>query len=126
AKREDMQSAAGALKFLLERIQRGESVLLFPEGQRSTDGRLNPLEGGVGLLAAKTGVPVVPAYINGTFKALPRGSTGYRPERITLVFGDPILVEDLGKGLSSKELRQAVTAKLESALIKLEEEFVIA
>lgn len=126
AKREDMQSAAGALKFLLERIQKGESVLLFPEGQRSTDGRLNPLEGGVGLLAAKTGVPVVPAYINGTFKALPRGSTGYRPERITLVFGDPILVEDLGKGLSSKELRQAVTAKLESALIKLEEEFVIA
>lgn len=125
AKREDMQGAAGALKFLLERIQKGESVLLFPEGQRSRDGKLQPLEGGVGLLAARTGAPVVPAYVHGTFEALAPGSTNYRPVKISLTFGDPIYVEKIGEGLSSKDLRQAVTVKLETGLRKLEEEFFI-
>lgn len=125
AKREDLQGAAGALKFLLERVQKGESVLLFPEGQRSADGRLKPLEGGVGLLAVKTGAPVVPAFIHGTFQALPRGTACYRPVKITLVFGEPIYVEKLGQGLSSKDLRQTVTAQLDVALRKLEEEFLL-
>lgn len=125
AKREDMQGAAGALKFLLERIQKGESVLLFPEGQRSTDGSLKSLEGGVGLLAAKTGAPVVPAFIHGTFQALPRGSAGYRPVKIDLAFGDPIYIGKIGEELSSKDLRQAVTAKLDVALRKLQEEFLL-
>lgn len=125
AKREDMQGAAGALKFLLERIQKGESVLLFPEGQRSTDGSLKSLEGGVGLLAAKTGAPIVPAFIHGTFQALPRGSAGYRPVKIDLAFGDPIYIGKIGEELSSKDLRQAVTAKLDAALRKLQEEFLL-
>ncbi len=125
AKREDLQGAAGALKFLLERIQMGESVLLFPEGHRSVDGKLKPLEGGVGLLAAKTGAPVVPAFIHGTFQALPPGSAGYMPVKITLVFGEPIYVEKFGEGLSSKDLRQALTAQLDDALRKLEEEFLL-
>lgn len=125
ARREDMQGAAGALKFLLERIQKGESVLLFPEGQRSPDGKLKPLEGGVGLLAARTGAPVVPAFIHGTFQALPRESTGYKPVKIILTFGDPIIVEKVEEGHSSKDLRQAVTARLEAALVKMEEEFLL-
>jgi len=123
AKREDMQGAAGALKFLLERVQKGESVLLFPEGKRSVDGKLKPLEGGVGLLAARTGVPVMPAFIHGTFQALPRESTDYKPVKIILSFGDPIFVEKVKAGHSSKDLRRAVTAQLETALRKLEEEF---
>ncbi len=121
AKREDMQGAAGALKFLLERINKGESVLLFPEGQRSSDGRLQPLEGGAGLLAAKTGVPVVPAYIHGTFEALPRGSSRYRPVKIRLIFGDPIYPAEI-KGVPVRELRQKITEKLENSLRKLEGE----
>ncbi|MDO9508779.1 MAG: lysophospholipid acyltransferase family protein [Thermovirgaceae bacterium] len=125
AKRDDMQGAAGALKFLLERIQKGESVLLFPEGRRSPDGKIQPLEGGVGLLAARTGAPVVPAFIHGTFEALPRGSAGYRPVKIALVFGDPIQVDQMGEGLSPKELRQAVTDELDKALRKLEGEFLL-
>lgn len=126
AKREDLQGAAGSLKFLLERIQEGESVLLFPEGQRSRDGKLKPLEGGVGLLAARTGAPVVPAYVHGTFEALPPDSARYMPEKIILSFGEPIIVEKISEGGSSKDLRQAVTVKLENALRKLEEEFLLA
>jgi len=124
AKRDDLQGAAGALKFLLERINKGESVLLFPEGQRSPDGSLQPLEGGAGLLAAKTGVPVVPAYVHGTFEALPRESSRYRPVRIRLVFGDPIYPAGI-KGVPVKELRQKITEKLENSLRKLEGELSV-
>lgn len=125
AKREDIQGAAGALRFLLERIQEGESVLLFPEGQRSGDGRLQPLEGGVGLLAVKTGAPVVPAYIHGTYEALPKSSARYRPSKIDLVFGDPIEAKNYGGGLSPKEMRTIITKDLEKTLRRLEDEFVL-
>ena len=122
AKREDLQGAAGALKFLVERLQSGEDVLLFPEGQRSHDGRLKPLEEGVGLLAAKTGAPVIPAYIHGTFEAMPRGSSTYRPVKVVLSFGRPIYPGSPGtEGFSSKELRRSVTDNLERSLRELEE-----
>lgn len=122
AKREDLQGAAGALKFLVERLQSGEDVLLFPEGQRSHDGRLKPLEGGVGLLAAKTGAPVIPAYIHGTFEAMPRGSRAYRPAKVVLSFGQPIYPGSPGtEGSSSKELRRSVIDSLERSLKELEE-----
>ena len=122
ARREDLQGAAGAVKFLIERLLEGEDVLLFPEGQRSHDGKLKPLEGGAGLLAARTGAPVIPAYIRGTFQALPRGSTRYRPVKINLSFGDPIYpASPETPGSSSKVIRQAVTEALERSLKHLEE-----
>ena len=102
ANREDLQGSAGAVKFLIERLQAGEDILLFPEGQRSTDGRIQPLEQGVGLLAARTGAPVIPAYI-------------------FLSFGEPLYPASLGsKEVSSKDLRRAVTDLLEASLKELE------
>ena len=53
----------------------GWSVMLFPEGTRSPDGRLGPLRDGIGLLAAVTGVPVLPVWIEGTHDILPKGRT---------------------------------------------------
>ena len=121
ADREDLQGSAGAVKFLIERLQAGEDILLFPEGQRSSDGRLQPLEQGVGLLAARTGAPVIPAYIHGTFEAMPRGSRACRPAKISLSFGDPLYLESLeSKGVSAKDLRRAVTSLLEASLKELE------
>ncbi len=127
ARKEDLQGAAGAVKFLIERLQEGENVLLFPEGQRSHDGRLKPLEGGAGLLAARTGAPVIPAYIHGTFQALPRGSTRFRPVKIELSFGDPIIPGSLdANGSSSKVVRQAITEELERSLKRMEDEAPVA
>ena len=121
ADREDLQGSAGAVKFLIERLQAGEDILLFPEGQRSSDGRLQPLEQGVGLLAARTGAPVIPAYIHGTFEAMPRGSRACRPAKISLSFGDPLYLESLeSNGVSAKDLRRAVTSLLEASLKELE------
>ena len=74
--KQDSQSAGTALKAFLRLLKEGENVLLFPEGGRSLDGKLQPLEGGAALIAMKSGAPIVPAFVSGTFEAMPPGQSG--------------------------------------------------
>ena len=67
-------------------LQRGEDVLIFPEGTRSRTGKMRKAEAGVGLIAALTGAPVVPAAILGTDKIFANG--GLLP-RLTVIVGRP-------------------------------------
>ncbi len=62
-----------AMKISSEIINMGYSLCIFPEGGRSFDGRLRELKPGFALIALKHGIPVVPIFITGTFRALPRG-----------------------------------------------------
>ncbi len=64
---------------------------LFPEGTRSPDGQMHEAKGGIGFLIAKGDVPVVPLYITGTFQAFPKGSSQFRPSRVTARIGQPII-----------------------------------
>ncbi len=84
----------GALRKGLKLLQEGRILGLFPEGQRTPDGRLQPAKGGIGFLIAKAGVPVVPAYIGGTFAAWPRGGK-MKPGPVTVTFGAPLSAEEL-------------------------------
>ncbi|MFZ5997437.1 MAG: AMP-binding protein [Nitrospirota bacterium] len=79
-----------ALQLSAYLIRNNRSLCIFPEGGRSYTGELLPFKKGVGVLALETGVPVVPAYIKGTYEALPRGSRWIRPARITVIFGEPV------------------------------------
>ncbi len=72
-------------------VDRGYSVLVFPEGTRSTDGRLCRFMGGAGLLATKLDAPVVPVYIQGLYELKQSGRRGYAlPGSVTIVFGEPV------------------------------------
>ena len=71
-------------------IKTGGSVVLFAEGTRSRDGKLQPFKRGAFTLAAKSAVPIVPIAINGSFKILPKGSFDIRPNPIELVMEKPI------------------------------------
>jgi 1-acyl-sn-glycerol-3-phosphate acyltransferase len=82
-----------ALREAIRRVNKGFGLLLFPEGTRQTLDRLGEPEAGVGFLAAKINGPVVPAYISGTDKALPKGSRMIRPTRILVKFGRQISIE---------------------------------
>src|SRR6266850_1505727 len=73
----------GALRRALHRLQDGGVVGIFPEGPFSVRGRLESGLPGVALLALRSGVPVVPAGIRGTFEAL-EGRWGYIPRRVPL------------------------------------------
>ena len=81
---------SAALRLALRLLGAGRAVLVFPEGTRGTEGGLQPAQAGAGMLAALSGAPVVPAYIQGSGRALPRGAVMPRPVRVTVTFGAPI------------------------------------
>ncbi len=89
-RKSDSQSAGTALRTFLKLLESGENVLLFPEGSRSLDGKLKPLEGGVALIALKSGAPIIPAFISGAFDAMPPGSRWVKPLHLSIVFGETI------------------------------------
>jgi 1-acyl-sn-glycerol-3-phosphate acyltransferase len=66
------------------------ALILFPEGTRTTTGRMNPFKGGVGELVAGTATPVVPCYLDGAFEAWPKGRMIPAPHRLTLSIGRPL------------------------------------
>jgi 1-acyl-sn-glycerol-3-phosphate acyltransferase len=80
----DLERAdVGALRRALATLEAGKVVGIFPEGPFSVRGRLEPGLPGVALLALRSGVPVVPAGIHGTYEAL-AGRRGYLPRRVPL------------------------------------------
>jgi 1-acyl-sn-glycerol-3-phosphate acyltransferase len=85
----------GAIKRVLQAIKEDRAVVLFPEGTRSPDGQLQRPKAGVGLMACKTGVPVVPCRVFGSFAAYGKGAGIPRfGTPVTIVFGPPIFSAD--------------------------------
>jgi len=84
------KSAGESFRAGVERLQRGESVLLFPEETRSPDGQLLPFKRGGFLLAQKAGVPVVPVGIRGSIDVRERNSFRIRPGEVRVRYGAPI------------------------------------
>ncbi len=80
------------IKEAVTRLKRGGVLVLFPEGHRSAYGEFLDVKRGVGMIAGKSAVPVVPTLIKGTDKALPVGAKLIRPAKIRVVFGSPILI----------------------------------
>ena len=83
-------SDSAALRLALRLLGDGRAVLVFPEGTRGVEGHLQPARPGAGMLAALSGAPVVPVYVQGSGRALPRGAVLPRPARVTVTFGAPI------------------------------------
>lgn len=69
--------------------ERGTVLVMFPEGTRSLDGRVGRFRRGIGRLLAGAHYPVLPCYLDGTFRAWPKGSLIPRPARVRLAIGEP-------------------------------------
>jgi long-chain acyl-CoA synthetase len=76
--------------FAGELLDRGYSLLVFPEGRRSTDGRLNQFMAGTGLLVQRLNVPVIPVRIDGLFELKQQGRFWARPGQLSVKFGAPL------------------------------------
>ena len=88
------REAIKSLNDAAKRIAGGASVMLFPEGTRSTDGHLRPFKTGAIVLALKAGVDVVPMGFNGTHQILPKGKRLSRGGTVVLRIGKPISTKD--------------------------------
>ena len=80
-------SDARGLRRALRALSAGRVVGVFPEGARSADGRMGEARPGAALLAALSGAPVVPAFIDGARESMPVGSRFPKPARIHVRFG---------------------------------------
>ncbi len=81
---------AHAIADLRERLVSEPSIyILFPEGSRSRDGNMHPFKPGLGMMIAKTDVPVVPCYVRGAFEAFPPDARLPRPKKISVHIGTP-------------------------------------
>ena len=102
------QAALDALDQQRRLLDEGLAVALYPEGTRSTDGRLYKGRTGVAFLALQTGAPVVPVGLIGTDRVMPKGAKmPSLRERITVKFGEPIDLSGHGQATSGKARRLA-------------------
>jgi long-chain acyl-CoA synthetase len=98
-------------------LERGDPLVWFPEGGRSTDGRLQAFLPGVGLLLERTGVPAVPMWIEGTFESWPPGQRLPRPHPVSIRIGPPLALADLepdgAEGERHRRIAERLRAKVE-------------
>jgi 1-acyl-sn-glycerol-3-phosphate acyltransferase len=108
-----------ALKALIRILRAGEGTLVFPEGQRTLDGSLQPAQPGLGLVIAKTLAPVVPMRIFGAYEAWPVHEKWPRPRQVTIVVGEPIRFTQEDVETGGKEVYQALSQRVMDAIAAL-------
>jgi len=86
---------ARGLKAILDRLLDGGAIILFPEGTRTRDGKLQPARSGIGLTVIKSDAPLVPVRVFGTFEAYGRQMRLPRPRRVAVKYGQPMRFEQL-------------------------------
>jgi 1-acyl-sn-glycerol-3-phosphate acyltransferase len=94
-----------ALNEFLHQLELGYPVLIFPQGTRGG----TKIQGGVGFLAATSGVPVVPIFVQGTDKVLPKGAKFPKRTPVTVTFGKPF---KMPSGMPSQEAAEKVMAAI--------------
>jgi 1-acyl-sn-glycerol-3-phosphate acyltransferase len=112
--RQNPAAARRSIERAKERIHDGTSVLIFPEGTRSRDGKLGAFKKGGFHLAIDAGVPIVPVAMQGTRELMPRGSLLLRPGRVRVIVGAPIPTE----GLTAED-RDALLDRVRAAIAEM-------
>ncbi len=105
------------LREMLKRLQRGEVVLMFPEGTRTSDGNIAPLKPGFIPVARRSQVPLLPIAIVGAYDCLPKGTKLPMRRPIAVVFGEPI-PSSLYMPMSDAEILEALGNRLKELHVR--------
>jgi 1-acyl-sn-glycerol-3-phosphate acyltransferase len=117
----DGGSDVSAIKNVLRTLQAGKALTLFPEGTRSPDGTLQPAKSGVGMIACRSRVPVVPARIFNSHIAFGRGGKLRPGTRMSIVYGKPLQPAEYDDPKAGKERYQLASEKIMAAIAALRE-----
>jgi 1-acyl-sn-glycerol-3-phosphate acyltransferase len=109
-----------AIRRVLQALKQDKGIILFPEGTRTLTGQLQRAKAGVGLMACRTGVPVVPARVFGTFEACGRNGPLRLAAPVAVVFGRPLFPADYDDRSDGKERYQHASECIMSAIASLE------
>jgi 1-acyl-sn-glycerol-3-phosphate acyltransferase len=88
--RRDRAQAREAVEKGVQALKAGNSFLVYPEGTRSPDGRLQSFKKGVFVMALQAGAPIVPISVSGSNKIMPKGKFVMRPGRVRITFHEPV------------------------------------
>lgn len=108
-----------AVKKILHLLGEGKRVMVFPEGTRSVDGKLQPLKLGCAMLSIHSQSPIIPALIEGAYEIWPKNQK--RPNltgKIKITYGSPIYPDQI-QASSKKEAQILLTKEIENALINM-------
>jgi 1-acyl-sn-glycerol-3-phosphate acyltransferase len=108
-----------SIKLILHLLNEGKKIVIFPEGERTTNGQLTSIKPGIGMLALRSKAPIIPVYIHGNFEIWP--IQNYLPKlwgKTTIIFGNPIDITPF-LALPKKEAQEAIANKVYSSLAEL-------
>jgi 1-acyl-sn-glycerol-3-phosphate acyltransferase len=114
--RRDREQALLAVEKGIQALKAGKSFLVYPEGTRSPDGRLQRFKKGVFVMAINAGAPIVPVSISGSNKIMPKGEFVMRPGCVRITFHEPVPTEKLAitdRQVIIDRVRHAILAGLE-------------
>lgn len=112
--RNDIRQSVKAIGNGVKMLKSGESLVIFPEGTRSPDGKLLEFKAGSMKLATKSKVPVIPVTINGSKDIMPKGSKLIRPAKVTITISEAIYYSD---ERDTVELVDMVKTEIEKKLV---------
>jgi 1-acyl-sn-glycerol-3-phosphate acyltransferase len=110
-----------AIKRVLKTLKENKSLILFPEGTRTSDGKLQEPKAGVGLIASRAGVPVVPARIFGSFEAYGKGRALRLGTPVSIVFGPPVTPAEYDDPTAGKERYLVASQRIFARIAALRE-----
>jgi len=102
-------AGAGDMKGVVDTLRGGAALVFFPEGTRTKDGSIGKLRAGIALLARMSRVPVIPVAVDGTFSCWPRHRKIFRPGRVRVVYGEPVVY---GRGTKRDEVLADLSERL--------------
>ncbi|MGA2028878.1 MAG: lysophospholipid acyltransferase family protein [Verrucomicrobiota bacterium] len=117
---------AAGLKAILDRLLAGGGIILFPEGTRTRDGKLQPAHSGIGLTVIKSDAVVIPVRTFGTFEAYGPNQKFPLPKKVAVKYGEPMHFEKLRAEATDcskprlKEIYQQIADEIMAAIEKLE------
>lgn len=115
--RSNPRKSLKSVKKCIKAVEAGRSIAIFPEGTRTRDGQMQQFKSGSLRIPVRTGVPVVPVTICGTFNVMPRDTFGVKPHPVVMHVGEPISTE----GIERADFRPFV-ARVESVIRATKEE----
>lgn len=89
------QADLGAIKECIEKLKAGYGLVLYPEGTRTSDGKIAKLKPGFSILAKRASVPIIPVVIDGAFESWPRHKMIFSPGKVWIQYGKPMMPDEI-------------------------------